>query len=125
MAAPYAHRNRRSGDRVYLRTRVACMARAGDAYDGAVGNLGEGGLFVHAPAPYGAGTRLELAFRLSTPTAVRTLRARGEVVWVRRAGAGRLHGFGVRFTEIEAGEAGVIEGLLGRRLEERRALGFA
>lgn len=122
---PYANRNRRAGHRVYLRTEIACMEARGASHEGAIGNLGDGGIFIHAPAPYPAGTRLALAFKLRSEAGARTLRARGEVVWVRRAGGDRLPGFGVRFTEIAPDDARVIERLLGRRLEERRALGFA
>jgi len=125
MTTPYAHRNRRSGQRVYLRTQIACLEPGGPSHEGALGNLGEGGIFIHAPAPYPAGTRLSLAFKLQLGGESRTLRARGEVVWVRRAGGDRLAGFGVRFTEIASDEARLIHRLLGRRLEERRALGFA
>ena len=101
------------------------MEAGAPSHEGALGNLGEGGIFIHAPAPYPAGTRLALRFRLRSPEGGRTLRARGEVVWVRRAGGARLAGFGVRFTEIDPADAGVIARLLGRLQEDRRALGFA
>lgn len=125
MKPPYSNRNRRTGRRVYLRTQIDCLDSGGSTYEGALGNLGEGGVFIHAPAPYPPGTRLAMRFELRLGGSARTLHATGEVVWVRRAQGDRLPGFGVRFTGMERDEAGIINRLLALRREERRALGFA
>jgi uncharacterized protein (TIGR02266 family) len=118
----YAHQNRRRTHRVYLRTPIDCRAPRGTAHEGALGNLGGGGLFVHAPAPYPVGTRLSLAFRVAGDEPARTVRASGEIVWVRRHGTDRLPGFGIRFTKIAPAHAAAIGRFLDRRLETSRSL---
>jgi uncharacterized protein (TIGR02266 family) len=116
----YAHHNRRRTHRVYLRTRVDCRPPRGAVHEGALGNLGGGGLFVHAPAPFPVGTRLNLAFRVEGAETVGTVRASGQIVWVRRRGGDRPPGFGIRFTEIAPTHAEAIVRFLKRRLETSR-----
>ena len=125
MNGPYAYRNRREGHRVYLRTEIACNEPRGGSYEAALGNLGPGGIFIHAPAPYGAGTRLALRFKLLISGEKRIIEALGEVAWNRRTDGNRLPGFGVRFTQIEGDDARVIHCLLERRLRVSRSLGVA
>jgi Tfp pilus assembly protein PilZ len=115
----YAHQNRRRSHRVYLRTRIDCRASRGQAHAGSLGNLGGGGLFIHAPAPYPVGTRLRLAFRVGDAGAARAI---GEIVWIRRHGADRLPGFGIRFAEIAPAHARAIGRFLERRLDASRRL---
>ncbi len=118
----YAHQNRRRTHRVYLRIRVDCRAPRGTAYEGSLGNLGGGGLFVHAPAPFPVGTRLNVAFQVEGAEPGCTVRAGGEIVWVRRHGDDRLPGFGIRFTEMAPAHAEAIGRFLDRRLETSRSL---
>jgi uncharacterized protein (TIGR02266 family) len=105
-------RNQRAARRVYLRTGIAYRDPRGRAHEGMVGNLGGGGLFVHAPAPYSAGSRLLIAFALAGPGGEETIEASGEVAWVRRSGEGRLPGFGVRFTHMAPSQRDRIGRLL-------------
>ena len=123
MNGPYAYRNRREGHRVYLRTEIACSEPRGRSHAAALGNLGPGGIFIHAPAPYGAGTRLALRFKLLISGEPRRIEALGEVAWIRRTGGERLPGFGVRFTQIAADDARAIHRLLARRRAVSRSLG--
>ncbi len=125
MNGPYAYRNRRGGHRVYLRTEVACIEPRGGSHAAALGNLGSGGIFIHAPAPYGAGTRLILRFRLLISGEPRNIEALGQVAWIRRMGGKRLPGFGVRFTQVEGDDARAIHRLLARRRAASRSLGVA
>lgn len=109
MAAPgitgmmkfYSYRNRRRVHRVYLRTDVSCRDPFGRSHEGLIGNLGEGGVFVHAPAPFPIGSRIRIALRLDHPDAPHPIVASGVVTWVRRHGADRVPGYGVRFTEMD------------------------
>lgn len=125
MNGPYAYRNRREGHRVYLRTEIACIERRSGSHTAALGNLGSGGIFIHAPAPYGAGTRLALRFKLLISGEPRSIAAMGEVAWIRRTGGERLPGFGVRFTRMAGEDARAIHRLLERRRTVSRTLGVA
>ena len=116
------HQNRRRSHRVYLRTRIACLETGGVDYEGAVGNLAAGGVFVHAPAPYPVGTRLRVAFYLNGIDSTHSVEARGEVAWVRRHHETRLTGFGIRFVALPEPLAMAIQALLDRRQEASRAL---
>ena len=125
MNGPYAYRNRREGHRVYLRTEIAFKEPRGGSHGAALGNLGPGGIFIHAPAPYGAGTRLALRFKLLISGEPRSIAAQGEVAWIRRTGDDRLPGFGVRFTEMAGDDARAIDRLLARRRAVSLSLGVA
>ena len=109
---PARGRDQRGARRVYLRTGIAYRDPRGHAHQGTVGNLGDGGLFVHAPAPFSAGCRLLIAFALTGPGGEETIEASGEVAWVRRSGKGKLPGFGVRFTQMAVPQRDRIERLL-------------
>ena len=125
MNVPYAYRNRRDGHRVYLRTEVTCLDSRGGSRAAALGNLGPHGVFIHAPAPWPAGTRLALNFRLMGMGAPGIIEAAGEVVWVRRREGGGLPGFGVRFTGIGDADARAIRSLLEKRRARSQSLGIA
>lgn len=125
MNVPYAYRNRRDGHRVYLRTEVTCADSRGGAREAALGNLGPRGIFIHAPAPWPAGTRLALKFRLMGSEKPEIIEAAGEVVWVRRREGGGLPGFGVRFTGIGDAHARAIRALIGKRHARSQSLGIS
>jgi uncharacterized protein (TIGR02266 family) len=113
----YSYRNRRRAHRVYLRTEISCCDLLGRRHEGVLGNLGEGGLFIHAPAPFSAGSRIRLAFHLDQSDSPGPVEASGVVTWIRRYGEDRLPGFGVRFTEIDPKHQQCVRELLARRRE--------
>lgn len=108
--------------RIYLRTGVLLRDPRGRSHEGLVGNLGDGGIFIHAPAPFPSGSRLRVFIDLRTPEGGGPIEAEGQVTWVRRQGDRRLPGYGVRFTEIDPADRDWIRRLLERRAAESRRL---
>jgi uncharacterized protein (TIGR02266 family) len=114
--------SRRGAPRLYLRTGVLLRDPRGRAQAGVLGNLGDGGIFVHAPAPFPSGSRLRVAIDLGAAGEGGTLEAEGRVAWVRRQGDRRLPGYGVRFTDIDPADRNRIRDLLDRRAAATRRL---
>jgi len=114
--------SRRGARRVYLRTRVILRDPSGYSQVGAVGNLGDGGIFVHAPAPFPSGSRLRISIDLGAAKDDGPIEAEGRVAWVRRQGDRKLPGYGVRFTEIDSADRDRIRKLLEDRAEASRRL---
>lgn len=114
--------SRRGARRVYLRTRVILRDPSGYSQVGAVGNLGDGGIFIHAPAPFPSGSRLRMSIDLGAAQDGGPIEAEGRVAWVRRQGDRRLPGYGVRFTEIHSADLDRIRKLLDERAAASRRL---
>lgn len=114
--------SRRGAHRVYLRTGIVVRDPRGRAEAGLVGNLGAGGIFVHAPAPFPSGTRLRVSIDLGATGEGGPIEAEGEVAWVRRQGDRRLPGYGIRFTGIDPADLRRIRALLDRRAATTRRL---
>jgi len=114
--------NRRSHHRVYLRTDVTLCDPRGRSHAGLLGNLGDGGIFIHAPSPFPSGTRLRAFFDLSSAGEGGPVQAEGRVAWVRLQGERRLPGFAIRFTGIEPADRNRIRKLLEERAAASRRL---
>jgi uncharacterized protein (TIGR02266 family) len=114
--------HRRSAHRVYLRTGVLLRDLRGRTQEGVTGNLGEGGIFVHAPAPFPSGSRLRIRIDLGAAEGGGPVELEGRVTWVRRQGDRRLPGYGVRFTQIDPADRDRIRRLLDMRAVESRRL---
>ena len=114
--------NRRSNHRVYLRTEVTVCDPRGRSHAGLLGNLGDGGIFIHAPAPFPSGTRLRAFFDLGSAGEGGPVEAEGQVAWVRLQGERRLPGYAVRFTGIKFADRNRIRKLLDKRAAASRRL---
>jgi len=114
--------SRRGAPRLYLRAGVLLRDPRGRTQSGVLGNLGDGGIFVHAPAPFPSGSRLRVSIDLAAAGEGGPLEAEGRVAWVRRQGDRRLPGYGVRFTDIHAGARDRIRDLLDMRAATTRRL---
>ncbi len=93
--------DRRSSARVTLGIPVSY--RAGQTIAGALTlNVGKGGIGVRTMSPLGAGTAVQVKFRL--PAGVSDIDAPGRVAW-----SNRQVGFGVQFEQLDAAAQAAIE----------------
>jgi len=88
---------------------------------GRVGNLGEGGLFVHTGTPLPQGTSARL--RLKNEGTGGEVRAAAKVVWSRRHGGQFPVGMGLKFEPWDEGLAEEIRRLLRSEQGNRSGLG--
>lgn len=79
-------------------------------------DLSEGGIFIQTKSPLKVGERIKLKFIL--PELLEKIETWGEVAWVNEAGTeGLTEGMGVRFVDLDDRKAKLIEDVI-RKIEE-------
>jgi uncharacterized protein (TIGR02266 family) len=100
--------DQRRDERVVLEVDVGLLSDS-NFYTGLAEDVSSGGVFVSTPTPLPAGTDVTLFFVLA---AGRTLKAEGQVRWLRASGT---PGMGVAFTRLGDEERAAIEAFCSER----------